>query len=104
MRDENISPHLEQLLAKLQDRTAVIGIVGLGYVGLPLTLCYAAQGFKVLGIDIDNEKIERLNRGESYIRHIDAKSVCAARELGFEATADFTRAGEADALIICVPT
>ena len=68
MRDENTSPHLEQLLAKLQDRTAVIGIVGLGYVGLPLTLCYAAQGFKVLGIDIDTDKVERLNRGESYIK------------------------------------
>ena len=104
MRDENTSPHLEQLLAKLQDRTAVIGIVGLGYVGLPLTLCYAAQGFKVLGIDIDTEKVERLNRGESYIKHIDARAIGSARELGFEATADFTRAGEADALIICVPT
>jgi UDP-N-acetyl-D-glucosamine dehydrogenase len=104
MRDENPSPHLEQLLAKLQDRTAVIGIVGLGYVGLPLTLCYAAQGFKVLGIDIDDAKIERLNRGESYIRHIDGRAVCAAREHGFEATIDFTRASEADALIICVPT
>ncbi|KFI05720.1 nucleotide sugar dehydrogenase [Massilia sp. BSC265] len=104
MRDENTSPHLEQLLTKLQDRTAVIGIVGLGYVGLPLTLCYAAQGFKVLGIDIDTEKVDRLNRGESYIKHIDARAIGSARELGFEATADFTRAGEADALIICVPT
>lgn len=104
MRDENTSPHLEQLLAKLQDRTAVIGIVGLGYVGLPLTLCYAAQGFKVLGIDIETEKVERLNRGESYIKHIDARAIGSARELGFEATADFTWAGEADALIICVPT
>ncbi|BDT58685.1 UDP-N-acetyl-D-glucosamine 6-dehydrogenase [Massilia varians] len=104
MRDENTSPHLEQLLAKLQNRTAVIGIVGLGYVGLPLTLCYAAQGFKVLGIDIDTEKVERLNRGKSYIKHIDARAIGSARELGFEATADFTRAGEADALIICVPT
>ena len=104
MRDENTSPHLEQLLAKLQDRTAVIGIVGLGYVGLPLTLCYAAQGFKVLGIDIDTDKVERLNRGESYIKHIDTRAIGSARELGFEATADFTRAGEADALIICVPT
>ncbi|MCA1246219.1 nucleotide sugar dehydrogenase [Massilia sp. MS-15] len=104
MRDANTSPHLVRLLANLQDRRAIIGIVGLGYVGLPLTLCYATQGFKVLGIEIDTDKVECLNRGESYIRHIEPKAICAAREQGFEATADFTRAGEADALIICVPT
>jgi UDP-N-acetyl-D-glucosamine dehydrogenase len=58
----------------------------------------------VLGIDIDTEKVERLNRGESYIKHIDARAIGSARELGFEATADFTRANEPDALVICVPT
>jgi UDP-N-acetyl-D-glucosamine dehydrogenase len=104
MRDESKPAHLEQLTTRLRERTAVIGIVGLGYVGLPLTLRYAEAGFRVLGIDIDGTKVERLNRGESYINHIAAADVARAREAGFEATADFTRAGEPDALIICVPT
>ena len=104
MRDEHQSAHLQQLIAKLHDRTAVIGIIGLGYVGLPLTLRYAAVGFRVLGIDIDAAKVEKLNRGQSYIEHIPAAEIEAARAAGFEATTDFTRAGEPDALIICVPT
>ncbi|QJE02872.1 nucleotide sugar dehydrogenase [Massilia forsythiae] len=104
MRDESKPAFLEQLTSKLRDRTAVIGIIGLGYVGLPLTLRYAEAGFRVLGIDIDGAKIERLNRGESYIKHIAGSDIAAARERGFEATTNFTRAGEPDALIICVPT
>ena len=104
MRDEIKSAHLEQLTAKLRDRSAVIGVIGLGYVGLPLTLRYAAVGFKVLGIDIDAAKVDKLNRGASYIKHIAAREIEAACAHGFEATTDFSRAGEADALIICVPT
>jgi UDP-N-acetyl-D-glucosamine dehydrogenase len=104
MRDESKPAYLEQLTERLDKRTAVIGIIGLGYVGLPLTLRYAEAGFRVLGIDIDGAKIERLNRGESYINHIKAADIARARERGFEATSDFTRAGEPDALIICVPT
>ncbi|HWJ93475.1 MAG TPA: nucleotide sugar dehydrogenase, partial [Telluria sp.] len=104
MRDENKSAYLEQLTAKLRDRTAVIGIVGLGYVGLPLMLRYAAVGFKVLGIDIDGAKVDKLNHGISYINHISARDIEQARAAGFEATTDFSRAGEPDALIICVPT
>lgn len=104
MHDEKLTSHLEQLAGKFRDRSAVIGIVGLGYVGLPLTLRYAAVGFRVLGIDIDANKVARLNEGGSYIKHISSADVARARENGFEATADFTRAGEADALIICVPT
>jgi UDP-N-acetyl-D-glucosamine dehydrogenase len=104
MRDEIKSAHLEQLTAKLRDRSAVIGVIGLGYVGLPLTLRYAAVGFKVLGIDIDAAKVDKLNRGASYFGHIGAHEIEAARVHGFEATTDFSRAGEADALIICVPT
>ncbi|NIA56532.1 nucleotide sugar dehydrogenase [Massilia sp. TW-1] len=104
MRDESKPAYLEQLTTRLRERGAVIGIVGLGYVGLPLTLRYAEAGFRVLGIDIDCDKVERLNRGESYIRHIATTDVARARENGFEATTDFTRAGEPDALIICVPT
>jgi UDP-N-acetyl-D-glucosamine dehydrogenase len=104
MRDETKSAHLELLTAKLRDRSAVIGIVGLGYVGLPLTLRYAQIGFKVLGIDIDANKVAQLNRGASYIEHIPGPQVEQARAAGFEATTDFRRASEADALIICVPT
>jgi len=104
MRDEIESVHLEQLLARLRDRHAVIGIIGLGYVGLPLALRYAAEGFRVLGIDVDADKVARLNRGGSYIAHIGAHSVEAAREAGFMASTDFARAAEADALVICVPT
>ena len=104
MRDESKPAYLEQLTARLSERTALIGIIGLGYVGLPLTLRYAEAGFRVLGIDIDGSKVERLNRGESYINHIPAADIARARSQGFEATTDFTRAGEPDALIICVPT
>jgi UDP-N-acetyl-D-glucosamine dehydrogenase len=104
MRDESKPAYLEQLTKRLRDRTAVIGIIGLGYVGLPLTLRYAQAGFRVLGIDIDVGKVERLNRGESYINHIKPADIEHARAHGFEATNDFTRAGEPDALIICVPT
>jgi len=104
MRDENQSVHLEQLLARLSERTAIIGIVGLGYVGLPLALRYAAAGFRVLGIDIDADKVAQLNRGASYIAHIDNAQVESARGAGFVASSDFARALEADALIICVPT
>jgi UDP-N-acetyl-D-glucosamine dehydrogenase len=104
MRDENKSAHLERLTARLRDRTAVIAVIGLGYVGLPLTLRYAAVGFKVLGIDIDGAKVDQLNRGASYIEHIAVRDIGEARASGFEATSDFSRAAEADALIICVPT
>jgi UDP-N-acetyl-D-glucosamine dehydrogenase len=104
MRDESKPAYLEQLTERLNKRTAVIGIIGLGYVGLPLTLRYSEAGFRVLGIDIDGAKVERLNRGESYINHIKSDDIARAHEHGFEATSDFTRAGEPDALIICVPT
>ena len=104
MRDANKSATLEQLTAKFQDRSAVIGVIGLGYVGLPLSLRYSAAGFRVLGIDIDHGKVEQLNAGASYIEHIGHAKVQNARAGGFEATADFSRAAEADALIICVPT
>ncbi|HAT29414.1 MAG TPA: UDP-N-acetyl-D-glucosamine dehydrogenase [Janthinobacterium sp.] len=104
MINSNENKTLERLVSKFNDGTAIIGIVGLGYVGLPLMLRYVDVGFKVLGIDIDAGKVERLNRGESYIEHIPAPSIAAARDRGFEATVDFARAAEVDALIICVPT
>ena len=93
-----------QLLEKIASRRAVVGIVGLGYVGLPLMLRFSEVGFRVLGFDIDKSKVEALNAGRSYIEHIAAGEVARARAAGFEATTDFSRAGEADALILCVPT
>lgn len=104
MRDPNTPLYLERLLERFSNRTAVVGIIGLGYVGLPLSLRYAEAGFTVLGIDIDTSKVKRLNQGKSYIEHIAPEAVARARAAGFEASADFSRAREADALIICVPT
>lgn len=92
------------LVRRLEDRSATIGIIGLGYVGLPLMLRFVDAGYRVIGFDIDPAKVEQLNAGTSYIRHIDAAKIAAARAAGFEATTDFARVADADALIICVPT
>lgn len=92
------------LLDKITSKKAVIGIVGLGYVGLPLMLRFAEVGYRVLGFDIDRSKVDALNAGKSYIEHIAADKIASARSQGFEATTDFSRAGEADTLILCVPT
>ena len=94
----------QHLIEKFSNKTAVIGILGLGYVGLPLMTRYAEVGYKVLGIDIDQEKVDMLMQGRSYIEHIPAKDIKESISNGFEATTDFSRAAEADALIICVPT
>ncbi|MCH4880459.1 nucleotide sugar dehydrogenase [Pseudomonas sp. TMW22090] len=99
-----MSEHQQASIAKFKSKEAIIGIVGLGYVGLPLMLRYSAVGFRVLGIDIDESKVVKLNAGQSYIEHIPADKITAARETGFSATSDFTRAAECDALILCVPT
>ena len=100
----NTIPQAE-LLEKLRSRQAVIGIVGLGYVGLPLALTYVEVGYRVLGLDIDQAKVDAINQGQSYIDHIDGQRVSKARqEQRFEAAVDFFRAVEADALILCVPT
>lgn len=91
-------------IAKLFDKTATIGIVGLGYVGLPLALRFSEVGYPVLGFDIHAGKVERLNASETLIEHIPSSTIAQARSRGFEATTDFARIGEADALILCVPT
>ncbi|MNI19604.1 UDP-N-acetyl-D-glucosamine 6-dehydrogenase [compost metagenome] len=91
-------------IARFKSKEAIIGIVGLGYVGLPLMLRYNAIGFRVLGIDIDLVKVDMLNAGKSYIEHISSESVAQASASGFEATTDFRRVAECDALILCVPT
>lgn len=95
---------MKEAIKAFRNKEAVIGIVGLGYVGLPLMLRYNSVGFRVLGIDIDSNKVEKLNSGESYIEHISAAKVAEARQSGFEATTDFARVNECDALILCVPT
>jgi UDP-N-acetyl-D-glucosamine dehydrogenase len=94
----------QTLTAKLKNKTAIIGILGIGYVGLPLSFRYAEAGYKVIGFDIDPAKTKQLNNGQSYIRHFGNEKVEAAIIAGFEATTDFTRITQADALIICVPT
>ena len=94
----------KMLLEKLNSKTATIGIVGLGYVGLPLMLRYSEVGYRVIGLDIDPVKTDKLNSGESYIEHIPSGLIVKAVKDGFEATTDFSRSAEADALIICVPT
>ena len=95
----------EVLIEKLNNKTAVIGIVGLGYVGLPLMLRFVEVGYKVLGIDIDEKKIAFLNQGNSPIEHIPAEKIAQAVQTnGFRATADFSQSAQADALILCVPT
>lgn len=93
-----------ELIDKLNGKTARIGIVGLGYVGLPLMLRYCEVGYKVIGFDIDQTKVDALRTGNSYIEHISASSIDDAINRGFEPTTDFSRAKEVDALILCVPT
>ncbi len=96
--------HAGRLIERFRTRRAVVGVVGLGYVGLPLTLRFSEAGFRCLGFDIDPDKVERLRRGETYIRTIEAGRIAAAVARGFEATSDYARAAQADAIIICVPT
>lgn len=94
----------EILSDKLNQKTAVIGILGLGYVGLPLMLRYSELGYKVIGIDIDQEKVDNLNQGKSYIEHIPSEKIALAVAKNFHATSDFAEASDCDALILCVPT
>lgn len=96
---------MESFESKVRDRKAVVGVIGLGYVGLPLGLVFREAGFRVLGFDVDCRKVEALARGESYIKHIGADRVLEATRSGaFEATGDFKRLRECDAVLICVPT
>ena len=97
--------HQIQLLEKLHNRQALIGVVGLGYVGLPLCLTYVEKGYQVLGLDIDQSKIDSINQGTSYIKHVKSKRILNAKsDKRLNATTDFAKASDADALILCVPT
>lgn len=92
-------------LQRIADREAIIGVVGLGYVGLPLARSIAERGFRILGFDLDPKKVEMLNRGESYIRHIPSTTVRALRQDDrFRATATPSDLQQADAILLCVPT
>ncbi|HEY6972185.1 MAG TPA: nucleotide sugar dehydrogenase [Candidatus Angelobacter sp.] len=94
----------KELLAKIEARTAKVGIIGMGYVGLPLALLFSEREFPVTGFDIDASKVSSLNGGKSYIYRIPETEIAAARDKHFSATADYSRAAEMDAIIICVPT
>jgi UDP-N-acetyl-D-glucosamine dehydrogenase len=94
----------EQLVEKFNYKSAKIGIVGLGYVGLPLMLRYHAVGYDVLGFDVDQQKVDMLNKGESYIEHIGVDRVKKANDDKWNATANFEEISNVDAIILCVPT
>lgn len=97
-------PAVAEFMALVEQRKARIGILGLGYVGIPLALRFHEVGYPVLGFDIDDQRIADLNAGESPIKHIPSKDIAAMAAGGFEATSDFSRIGEVEAIIICVPT
>jgi UDP-N-acetyl-D-glucosamine dehydrogenase len=89
----------------IRDKSALVGVIGLGYVGLPLINAFVAAGFRTLGFDVDHRKVDALNSGSSYIKHVDSKIISKwLKGKQFEATADMARLEEADALLICVPT
>ena len=95
----------KQLLDKIAGREAVIGIVGLGYVGLPLAVAFAQEGFKVIGVDVDTGKIDLLNRGESYVEDIPSAILGPLVDSGLiSATTDYAAMAAVDAVSICVPT
>jgi len=94
----------QERLDRLKTRTARVGVIGLGYVGLPLSLLLAEAGFKVTGFDIDVKKVDALETGRSYIFRITAEEIAGARAKGFTATAEFARLSDQDAIILCVPT
>ena len=96
---------LKELRNKILNKRAKIGIIGLGYVGLPLAVTFAKKGFKVYGIDIDKERVERLKRGESYILDVPTSDIIKAKkQKAMTVTTDFSIIKELDAVIICVPT
>jgi UDP-N-acetyl-D-glucosamine dehydrogenase len=103
-RGKTRAKYYRSLLAKIGSRKARVGIIGLGYVGLPLARAFTDRGFPVLGFDIDAAKVAKLRRGESYIGHIPAETVGAMRAKGFRATDRFDRLRDVDAVLICVPT
>src|SRR6478752_5133593 len=101
---EYIATPSDSLTTKLENRTAKIGVIGLGYVGLPLVLLFSVQDFRVTGFDVDAKKVDIIKRGGSYIVRIPETEIQAAKSKGFTATADYSQISNMDAIIICVPT
>lgn len=93
-----------KLFERLNAKTAVVGVLGLGYVGIPLALTASRAGLRVLGFDVVQRRVDQLNQGISPIKHITGDEILSMKNAGFEATSDFSRATDCDALIICVPT
>lgn len=99
------NPLAVELSQKIETKTATVGVIGLGYVGLPLIYAFIAAGFKCLGFDVDQSKIDSLLQGKSYIKHIDDAWIQGWRDREmFDATTDSSRLAEADVILICVPT
>jgi UDP-N-acetyl-D-glucosamine dehydrogenase len=100
-----VPPSHTRLDELIRTKRAVVGVIGLGYVGLPLVRAFTAAGFRCIGFDVDKSKVDRLHSGESYIRHIDAAGVTSLiRDKLFEPTADMSKLSQADCIVICVPT
>ena len=95
---------LDHWLARVEGRETHVAVIGLGYVGLPLALLFSGAGFRVTGFDIDEQKVDALNAGRSYIQRIEAAQIAVALSAGFRTTGDFTQIEACDAVLICVPT
>ncbi|MCO6509916.1 MAG: nucleotide sugar dehydrogenase [Aridibacter famidurans] len=95
----------EEIKKQIEDKTARIGVIGLGYVGLPLVVEFASEGFEGIGFEVDRKKVEAINRGESYIVDVPAEDVAACLDSKkLTATTDFSRIADCDVVVICVPT
>src|ERR1700728_112799 len=99
-----VAGSLAELKQRIETRQASVGIVGMGYVGLPLALLFSGERFRVTGFDIAPDKVKTLNAGGSYIVRILPAEIEAAQQAGFHATADYSEIEHMDAVIICVPT
>jgi len=95
---------MNDLTSEIQNRESKIAIIGLGYIGLPLVIRFSQEGFQTMGFDIDKEKVDLLNSGKSYIKHIYAEDISTMANNGFTATTDFGEISNVDVIIICVPT
>ena len=101
---KSISLNQSDLLENLKKKKSNIGIIGMGYVGLPLAYAFSKKNFKVIGFDTDEDKVEKLNKSESYIKHISNKKISSMLRKDFHATTNFQELSSVDIIVICVPT